>query len=577
MTFTFAPATREQAKARIALQGPGGSGKTKSALKIAEGFAKGGLIGVVDTERGSALKYAPVPGRPDIESHEFVHLPMVICSPENLLAAVDAAVQARVVVLIIDNWSHFWAGKGGLLARVDQESKKPGHYGGSYTAWAPVNDLEQDMLDALLTFPGHVICTMRTKNDYEMANGQVKKIGVKTVQRDGAEYEFDVVMDMVEGMGRVTKTRYPPLNGITVHHPGEDLAEAILELLGQGVDPVDVILEDLRADGLTYAGALELHAKAKARGLLAAPAAHPVTAEVMTLGAAIVAVGVALKPAPPAEPSPARQALDEYADGMAGAQSERPTAATPTPGTTAGPATDHAPESPAPEPGAIATSPQMKAIARQLNDLALPDDRDRRLAAVALLLGRPVLGSMNELSFDEATLLINELTGWKEREDGPRALHAHLDQLAGVVPAPSGAESPQPAPSAGQSDTVQAEHREQLDEHGADPATGDGNEFPPDAAAYVPGPNDAPAPANGIGELQMRKIFALLKVVGAPEERDRRLYAVSLLLGKRVGSMTELTSADGSELIDVLAAYESQGPEAFKALLNNLRAKAIAA
>lgn len=63
-TFTFAPATRETAKARIALQGPGGSGKTKTALRMAEGLAKGGQIGLVDTERGSALKYAPFPAAP---------------------------------------------------------------------------------------------------------------------------------------------------------------------------------------------------------------------------------------------------------------------------------------------------------------------------------------------------------------------------------------------------------------------------------------------------------------------------------------------------------------------------------
>lgn len=134
-TFTFQPATREAARARIALQGPSGSGKTKTALRMAKGLAKGGQIGLVDTERGSALKYAPVPGRPDIDAHEFVHLPMAFCSPENLIAAVKAAEEARLAVLIIDSWSHFWAGKGGLLARVDEESKKSGNYGGKFTAW----------------------------------------------------------------------------------------------------------------------------------------------------------------------------------------------------------------------------------------------------------------------------------------------------------------------------------------------------------------------------------------------------------------------------------------------------------
>lgn len=165
---------------------------------------------------------------------------------------MKAAEEARLAVLIIDSWSHFWAGKGGLLARVDEESQKAGNYGGKFTAWGPVNELEQEMLDALLNFPGHVIVTMRTKNDYAMEGKTVTKVGVKTVQREGAEYEVDVVIDMIQGTGTVTKTRYTALDGASVHHPGENFAEAILEQLGQGVDPVQVIVDELVRDGLTY-------------------------------------------------------------------------------------------------------------------------------------------------------------------------------------------------------------------------------------------------------------------------------------------------------------------------------------
>ena len=54
--FQFAPATKEQSKARVALDGPSGSGKTYTALTIAA--ALGSRIAVIDTERGSARKYA---------------------------------------------------------------------------------------------------------------------------------------------------------------------------------------------------------------------------------------------------------------------------------------------------------------------------------------------------------------------------------------------------------------------------------------------------------------------------------------------------------------------------------------
>ncbi|MBP2583354.1 hypothetical protein J3A78_003832 [Streptomyces sp. PvR006] len=403
-TFTFAPATRETARARIALQGPGGSGKTKTALKFAETLAKGGEIGLVDTERGSALKYAPVPGRPDLGGHAFQHLPLAVCSPENLIAVVRAAEEARIAVLIVDSWSHFWAGKGGLLARVDQESRKPGHYGGSYTAWGPVNELEQDMLDALLGFPGHVIVTMRTKNDYEMEGKKVTKIGVKTVQRDGAEYEVDVVIDMIEGTGTVTKTRYDGLDGLTAHHPGAEVAETILDQLGQGVDPLAALLDELTAEGLTYDGALALHARAKARGLLRAAALHPVTGEPTTVDALIKEYGQAVKPG--GAPAPAGSA--------------------PQPGKTPAPSGVTAAARASVE---RVSPPQMRMMHACFKKVGLENDRDGRLRATSLIVGRDV-PSANDLTGDEAKTLLDTLTAYAERENAAADFAAMLDGLA---------------------------------------------------------------------------------------------------------------------------------------------------
>lgn len=392
-TFTFAPATRETAKARIGIQGPGGSGKTKTALRMAEALKAGGLIGVVDTERGSALKYAPVPGRPDIEAHEFAHLPMAFCSPENLIAAVKAAEEARLAVLIVDSWSHFWAGKGGLLARVDEEAKKGGS-GGKFTAWGPVNNLEQDMLDALLNFPGHVIVTMRTKNDYSMEGKTVTKVGVKTVQREGAEYEVDVLIDMIAGTGTVTKTRYTALDGACVHHPGEPFAEAILEQLGQGVDPVQVIVDALTADGLTYDRALELHGQANNRRLLAADLLHPKTGEPAKLGDVIKEYGQAVKPVTDAPSTPSTS--------PAGQDQGTPSATT----TDAGADPSLTP----------VTAPQMRMMHALFAKVGLghKDLREQRLRATALIVGRP-LSSANELTKDEAQTLLDTLTTWGDR------------------------------------------------------------------------------------------------------------------------------------------------------------------
>ncbi|MFM9675819.1 AAA family ATPase [Streptomyces brasiliscabiei] len=419
-TFTFAPATRETAKARIALQGPGGSGKTKTALRMAEHLADGGVIGVVDTERGSAKKYAVVPGRPDLGGHEFGHMPMAFCSPENLIAAVRAAEEARIAVLIVDSWSHFWAGKGGLLARVEEESKKASNRGGKFTAWAPVNDLEQDMLDALLNFPGHVIVTMRTKNDYEMEGKKVTKVGVKTVQREGSEYEFDVVIDMIEGTGTVTKTRYEPLYNASVHHPGEEFAEVILEQLGQGVDPVQAIVDELVRQGLTYDRALELHSQAQSRNLLGADLLHPKTGEPGKLGDLIKEYGQAVKPAatpvtnaPSAPPTEHRETPAEQEAAVL-AEVDRRRAAEQDPGPTP------------------VTAPQMRMMHACFAKVGLghKDSRDQRLRATALVIGRGI-GSANELTKDEAQTLLDTLTNYGARENAAADFAAMVQGLEG--------------------------------------------------------------------------------------------------------------------------------------------------
>ncbi|MEU1141829.1 AAA family ATPase [Streptomyces sp. NPDC005885] len=414
-TFTFAPATRETAKARIGLQGPGGSGKTKTALRMAEGLAKGGLIGVVDTERGSALKYAPVPGRPDIEAHKFAHLPMAFCSPENLKAAVKAAEEARIAVLIVDSWSHFWAGRGGLLARVDEEAKKGGS-GGKFTAWGPVNELEQEMLDALLNFPGHVIVTMRTKNDYEMEGKKVTKVGVKTVQREGAEYEVDVVIDMIAGTGTVTKTRYTALDGACVHHPGPDFAEAILEQLGQGVDPVQVIVDELVREGLTYERALEVHGQANSRRLLLADLLHPKTGEPAKLGDVIKEFGQAVKPVTTPVTAPSSQATDAEAEAAAYSGDPEPS--------------DDMPRSAATEPEPV-TAPQMRMMHACFAKVGLghKDSRAERLRVTSLIIGREI-GSANELTKDEAQTLLDALTYSGEQENPAADFAAMVDGLA---------------------------------------------------------------------------------------------------------------------------------------------------
>jgi hypothetical protein len=228
----FKKATRTQSKLRLGLIGPSGSGKTYTALRIARGL--GGKIAVIDTERGSASKYAG-------DVTEFDVLEPETFSPRTFVEAIRAADSAGYDVLIIDSLSHAWIGKGGALEMVDAEAKRArGGAGNSFTAWREVTPEHNAMVEAILQCRAHVIATMRAKTEYvleEDARGKKvpRKIGVAPVQRDGLEYEFDVVADIDwEHNFVVSKSRCAALDRAVIKNAGEDVAETLKRWLSDG-------------------------------------------------------------------------------------------------------------------------------------------------------------------------------------------------------------------------------------------------------------------------------------------------------------------------------------------------------
>ena len=229
-SFAFAPASKSQRKARIALAGPTGSGKTYTGLTLATNLAD--RVAVIDTERGSASLYSGTDG------FTFDVLEMNTYDPRDLVGALGAAGAAGYGAVVIDSLSHFWEGTGGMLEQVDNAAKRAG--GNSFGGWKEARPMERAMIDALLAYPGHVIVTMRTKTEYvveEDSRGRKvpRKVGLKPVQRDGIEYEFDIVGDLdVENTLVITKTRLSSLAGEVLRRPDELLAKRILAWLDDG-------------------------------------------------------------------------------------------------------------------------------------------------------------------------------------------------------------------------------------------------------------------------------------------------------------------------------------------------------
>ena len=198
---TFQRAVKKQARARVALEGPTGAGKTWNALVWAT--VLGQRIAVVDTERASASLYAP-----HFEFDVVDFQPPY--TPSRLIELIKAAGAEGYDVLVIDSLSHFWEGEGGILDMVDAAAARA--RGNSYVAWKEGTPALRHLIDTMLGSPMHVIATMRSKMDYliEERNGRQTpvKVGMAPVMRNGVEYEFTLVGDLnLEHRLTISKSR----------------------------------------------------------------------------------------------------------------------------------------------------------------------------------------------------------------------------------------------------------------------------------------------------------------------------------------------------------------------------------
>jgi len=230
----FKPATREQNRLRLCIDGPSGCGKTFSAIRFAHALAgNGGRIAVIDSEHGSARKY--VGTNIDGIQWQFDHQDLEYFSPANYEQAIREAGREGYDVLIIDSLSHAWMGVGGALDQIDRSQTR-----NSFAAWKDVTPQHVSLVESMLRCPCHLIVTLRSKMEYVLEpneKGQMvpKKVGMKPIQKDGIEYEFDIVGDMdLSHTLRVSKTHCPDVDGKTFPNPGPDFITIVREWLFSG-------------------------------------------------------------------------------------------------------------------------------------------------------------------------------------------------------------------------------------------------------------------------------------------------------------------------------------------------------
>lgn len=188
-------AERKAVKLKLALTGPSGAGKTMGSILLAKGLADDGKILVIDSEDGKSNLYADHALTEGIDFDVLeLDAPYTV---EKYVKAIEIGESHGYAVIIVDSITQEWDGQGGLL---DKKAVIDARGGNSYTNFKTVTKEHESFKAKLVHCNTHLIATMRSKQDYiieqnDKGRSAPKKVGLKPIQRDGIEYEFDIVFD----------------------------------------------------------------------------------------------------------------------------------------------------------------------------------------------------------------------------------------------------------------------------------------------------------------------------------------------------------------------------------------------
>jgi hypothetical protein len=230
-------AQKESRYARIVFSGISGSGKSYTSIGLGCYIAKraGGRLCVIDTEGGSANDYGNL--------FDFDCAPLAPpYTPERYIAAMREVRDAGYPVALVDSFSHMWAGEGGELEMVDTHMDKHKFSKG----WREVTPKHNKVISEILNIQMGIIGTLRSKSDYVIEGGGVRKVGTRPVMRDLFEYEFQLAGSMAAATLTIEKSRMHSLIGVgdVFEKPGDEFYEKIWRWLNPAGGAYQPVIEE---------------------------------------------------------------------------------------------------------------------------------------------------------------------------------------------------------------------------------------------------------------------------------------------------------------------------------------------
>jgi hypothetical protein len=238
--MAFRKAAAKQAAIKMGLYGPAGSGKTFTALLVAEGLAKatGKRIAFVDTEHGTDF-YSKAVGERQKHPEAFDFDALYTRSLTETTRELKLLKVEDYGVAVIDSITHMWeAARAAYSGKQTRIGTIPMH------AWGSIKKPYKELVTFLLNSPWHVLICGRQGNEYaEDEEGELKHVGVKMKAEGETPYEPHILvrMEAIRPSSKamavptafIEKDRTGVLAGKAIAWPNfENLGAPILRLLG---------------------------------------------------------------------------------------------------------------------------------------------------------------------------------------------------------------------------------------------------------------------------------------------------------------------------------------------------------
>lgn len=264
--ITLEPIQRHGSHMLMALYGMSGSGKTLSAIKIAQGLVKDPKkIALIDTETGRGKIYAE--DAPGIMYAAF----SPPFTPERYIEVIKHVEEQGIECCIIDSGSHEWEGIGGLIEIADNQKSSQGYDLKGLVKWSKPKARHKKFINCMLSSQMHILISLRAKEKLvqkkiPQANGAPKDeiVSEGYVPIQERNFKFDMIVQVhcfeqeVNGMMQGGFFKLDKCPGKLVHafpigkQLDVDTGQRIAQWIAGGA-PVDKDLENLKLKAQEHA------------------------------------------------------------------------------------------------------------------------------------------------------------------------------------------------------------------------------------------------------------------------------------------------------------------------------------